>query len=52
MHEEMFSLRENNTFTLTNLPEGKKAVGSRWMYAIKTNVDDTEKCKARFVAEG
>lgn len=27
MDEEMHSLRENNTFTLTNLPEGKKAVG-------------------------
>lgn len=39
MDEEMHSLKENNTFTLTNLPEGKKAVGGRWVYAIKTNVD-------------
>lgn len=27
MDEEMQSLRENNTFTLSSLPKGKKAVG-------------------------
>lgn len=27
MQEEMNSLRETNTFTLTMLPEGKNAVG-------------------------
>ena len=34
MDDEMHSLKEN-TFTLTNLPEGKKAVGGRWSYAMK-----------------
>ena len=29
MEEEMNSLTENNTFTLSDLPEGKKAVGGR-----------------------
>ena len=48
----MHSLKENNTFTLTNLPEGKKAVGGRWVYAIKTDVDGSEKYKARYVARG
>lgn len=52
MDEEMQSLKENNTFTLTNLPEGKKAVGGRWVYAPKKNVDDSEKYKARYVAKG
>ncbi|KAM9791032.1 uncharacterized protein LOC133165345 [Syngnathus typhle] len=52
MDEEMHSLKENNTFTLTNLPEGKKAVGGRWVYAIKTDVDGSEKYKARYVAKG
>lgn len=52
MDEEMHSLKENNIFTLTNLPEGKKAVGGRWVYAIKTNVDASEKYKARYVAKG
>lgn len=35
MDGEMHSLKENNTFTLTSLPEGEKAVGGRWEYAIK-----------------
>ena len=52
MDEEMQSLRENNTFTLNSLPEGKKAVGGRWVYAIKNNIDGSEKCKARYVAKG
>ena len=52
MDEEMHSLKENNKFTLTNLPEGKKAVGGRWVYAIKTDVDGSEKYKARYVAKG
>lgn len=39
----MHSLKENDTFTLTNLPEGKKVVGGRWVYAIETNVDRSEK---------
>lgn len=43
---------ENNTFTLTNLPEGKKAVGGRWVYAIKNNPDGSEKYKARYVVRG
>lgn len=52
MDEEMKSLRDNTTFTLTNLPEGKKAVGGRWVYAIKTNADGSDKYKARYVAKG
>ena len=52
MDDEMHSLKEKNTFTLTNLPEGKKAVGGRWVYAMKTNVDGSEKYKARYVAKG
>ena len=52
MDEEMHSLKENNTFTLTNLPEGKKAVGGRWVYAIKTDVDGSEKYKGRYVKPG
>ena len=52
MDEEMQSLSENNTFTLSSLPEGKKAVGGRWVYTIKNNIDGSEKCKARYVAKG
>lgn len=52
LDEEMNSLRDNNTFTLTILPEGKKAVGGRWVYAIKSNADGSDKYKARYVAKG
>lgn len=52
MDEEMKSLRDNTTFTLTTLPEGKKAVGGRWVYATKTNADGSDKYKARYVAKG
>lgn len=52
MEEEMQSLRENNTFTLTSLPEGKEAVGGRCVYAIKNDVDLSNKYKARYAAKG
>ncbi len=42
---------ENNTFTLTNLPEDKHAVGGRLVYPIKKNPDERI-YKARYVAKG
>ena len=47
MHEELESLKENNVFELTNLPEGKKTVGSKWIYATKENLDRSKRYKAR-----
>ena len=52
MKEEMNSLTENETFTLTPLPRGKQAVGGRWVYAVKESPDGSETCKARYVAKG
>lgn len=52
MDEEMQSLEENQTFTLTKLPEGRKTVGGRWVYSIKEGGDGHEQYKARFVAKG
>lgn len=52
MDEEIQSLKENNTFTLTTLPKGKKTVGGKWVYSIKTDIDGKDKYKARFVAKG
>ena len=52
MEEEMKSLTENDTFTVTQLPEGRTAVGGRWVYSVKIGVDGTEKFKARYVAKG
>lgn len=52
MDEEIQSLEENATFTLTTLPEGKDVVGGKWVYAMKKNSDGTDKYKARYVAKG
>lgn len=52
MKEEMKSLTDNDTFSLTPLPRGKQAVGGRWVYTVKENSDGTETCKARYVAKG
>ena len=44
---------ENGTWTLMELPEGKKAVGSMWVYRTKHNADGSiERYKARVVALG
>ena len=52
MEEEMNSLKENNTFTLTTLPKGRKIVGGRWVYTIKENSNGSKTYKARYVAKG
>ncbi|MCW4346512.1 MAG: reverse transcriptase domain-containing protein [Candidatus Thiodiazotropha endolucinida] len=52
MSEEMNSLRENETFTLTTLPEGRKSVGGRWVFTVKESSDGSKSYKARYVAKG
>ena len=52
MHEELESLKENDVFELTNLPEGKKTVGSKWVNTTKENPDGSKRYKSRFVALG
>ena len=45
MKEEMDSLAENNTFTLTTLPVGRNSVGGRWVYTIKEGSDGAKTYK-------
>ena len=52
MKEEIHSLKENDTFELTILPEGRKTVGGRWVYALKDNAETGKIFKARYVAKG
>ena len=54
MDAEMNGLKASNTFTvLDKLPEGEKAVGSRWVYSYKQDKDGLiVKTKARLVAQG
>ena len=51
MDEEMQALWKNDTWEMGPLPEGKKLIGSRWLYAIKHNSDGSiARYKARLVA--
>ena len=53
MRKEIHSLENNGTWTGENLPPGKKAIGSKWVYKIKYNFDGSiERCKARLVILG
>lgn len=53
MDIEYKALIDNNTWELTTLPKGKRAIGSKWVYKKKLNSDGTiDKYKARLTAKG
>lgn len=53
MENEIRALHEIETWILTDLPAGKKAVGCRWVYTVKFEQDGSvERLKARLVAKG
>ena len=53
MVDEMQALDDNGTWDLVPLHTGKKAIGRRWVFAIKFNPDGSiAKLKARLVAKG
>ncbi|XP_039309258.1 uncharacterized protein LOC113005856 isoform X1 [Solenopsis invicta] len=53
VQEEITSLLENKTWTLTKLPEGKKAINNKWVFKIKRDQDNNvQRCKARLVVKG
>ena len=41
MKKEIKSLRDNQVWELTTLPPGKTAIGSKWVFKIKTGSDGT-----------
>ena len=53
METEMKSLKENDVWKLVELPTGRKTVGSKWVYKVKTGAHGSvERYKARLVAQG
>ena len=52
MDEEMQSLEDNQTFTVTTLPPAKTVVGGRWVFTTKPGPGETVRFKARWVAKG
>nr|XP_027193561.1 uncharacterized protein LOC113788238 [Cicer arietinum] len=53
MKAEIDALNKNNAWVITELPQGKKPIGSKWVYKIKHKYDGSiERYKARLVANG
>lgn len=53
MGSEIDDQEENKTWTVEDLPPGKRAIGSQWVYKVKHNSDGTvEPYKARLVSLG
>ena len=54
MDEEISALKNNDTYDLTPLPEGRNIVGGggKWVYTVKVGPNGEERHKARYVAKG
>nr|GEY77301.1 ribonuclease H-like domain-containing protein [Tanacetum cinerariifolium] len=51
--DEMDALLRNGTWELVDIPEGKIAIGSKWIYKIKfRSSGEIDRYKARLVAQG
>lgn len=42
MEDEINSLKENGIWILCDLPEVRKAIGSKWIFKIKRNTDGSD----------
>ncbi|KAK2457000.1 hypothetical protein QL285_004317 [Trifolium repens] len=53
MQEEMQSLKENQTYDLVKLPEGKRALKNKWVFKLKSEENSLNpRYKARIVVKG
>ena len=53
MVEEMEALDKNEAWDLVELPDGRKPIGSKWVFKKKLNATGkVEKYKAQLVAKG
>ena len=49
MDNEMRTLEKNDTWVLTELPAGKRALLKKWMFRIKTEPDGKRRFETRLV---
>ena len=53
INSEMEALYTNDTFEIVELPDGRKAIGSKWVFKIKyKSSGEVDRYKARLVAKG
>jgi len=53
MNAELQSISDNNTWRLTELPKGQRAIGLKWVFKVKKDAaGNIVKHKARLVAKG
>jgi hypothetical protein len=53
MESEIHSLKQNGTWSIQELPNGKTAIGCKWVYKAKTDDEgNVIRYKARLVAQG
>lgn len=53
MKQELESIEKNDTWKLTHLPKGQKAIGLKWVFKLKKDAEgNVTKYKARIVAKG
>eukprot|EP00798_Chlamydomonas_sp_ICE-L_P022573 gene22573-biopygen31242 len=53
MLEELAALSDMNNWTLSELPQGSKSIGTKWVFDIKQSVEgEIVQYKARLVAKG
>ena len=50
--EELAAIIRNKTWEVANLPKGRKAIGSKWVFKSKMSANGEKQYKARLVAQG